>query len=213
MNNTRPVVVFRGWQKRMVLLVFWVVSLVASAASEPAGPRELVMQTSQEMLEKLSSKHAELKEDPTLIYEYVQDIVAPHFDFRRMAQWVLGTHWRQASPEQQERFIHEFKTLLVRTYATALLDYTNQELVYLPLRMADSEKDVMVRTEIRPPGSFPIPVNYRMYRTKDSWKVYDVTIDNVSLVANYRRSFANEVRRSGLDNLIDRLAQRNESAQ
>jgi len=126
-----------------------------------------------------------------------------------MSQWVLGVNWRRASDGQKEKFTEQFRTLLVRTYAKALLEYTDQKINYLPLHAAADARTVTVRTEILQAGGQNIPVNYRMYHKGDNWKVYDISIDGVSLVSNYRTSFNNEIRQGGIDKLIARLADMN----
>ena len=179
------------------------------ALAAPVSPLEVVRSTSDQMLERLRSERALLQAEPGRLYGLVEDIVLPHFDFRRMAQWVLGKHWRTATPEQQDRFTTEFRTLLVRTYSTALLDYTDQQIRYLPLSLPDGASDATVRTEVIQPGGPPIPIDYRMYWDGREWKVYDVAINGISLVTNYRSTFSQEIRQGGLEGLIARLAERN----
>lgn len=179
------------------------------ALAAPVSPLEVVRSTSEQMLDRLRAERSLIEAEPARLYGLVEDIVLPHFDFRRMAQWVLGKYWRRATPEERERFTSEFRTLLVRTYSTALLDYTDQEIHYLPLKLPEGASDATVRTEVVQPGGPPIPIDYRMYWDGSEWKVYDVAINGVSLVANYRSTFAAEIRQRGLDALIARLAERN----
>jgi phospholipid transport system substrate-binding protein len=127
-----------------------------------------------------------------------------------MSSWVLGKYWRTATPAQRDRFTQEFRTLLVRTYAKSLSEYTDNKITYLPMRGSPQQSEVKVRTEVEQPGGFPIPIDYDLYRKGDDWKVYDVTIDGVSLVTNYRTTFANQIREDGLDKLIATLADRNQ---
>jgi phospholipid transport system substrate-binding protein len=129
-----------------------------------------------------------------------------------MSRAVLGKHWRRASKGQQERFVREFRDLLVRTYATALLEYTEERIDYPPLVAGADGNDVTVRTEIEQPGGLGIPIHYRMERQEDGWKIYDVTIDGLSLITNYRNTFNNDVRKVGLDQLIDNLKKGNVDA-
>jgi len=190
----------------LVLGLFF--SLAAYASQEP---QQLVQSTSDQVLERLKKDHDNLQKNPNLIYPLVEDLVLPHFDFTKMSQWVLGVNWRTASADQKARFTAEFRNLLVRTYAKALLEYTDQKINYLPLHAEDDAKTVTVKTEIVQAGGQNIPVYYSMYRKGDAWKVYDISIDGVSLVNNYRTSFANDIRQSGLDKLIERLAEMNSS--
>ena len=186
--------------------------LVLNSAVTVAGdldPASLVRQTSDRMLVVLKEQHDLIQAEPERLYGLVDDIVLPHFDFERMARWVLGKHWKRASPDQQQRFVNEFRTLLVRTYGTALLEYRDQQIKFLPLRMAEGSEDVTVRTEVVKPGGVPIPISYSMFRRADGWKVYDVAIDGISLVSNYRSSFSTEIKDQGMDKLIQRLVERN----
>lgn len=190
-------------------LVFSLALNTAVAVADNADPATLVRATSDRMLVVLKEQHTVIKAEPQRLYELVDDIVLPHFDFERMARWVLGKHWKRASPEQQKRFVDEFRTLLVRTYGTALLDYTDLKINYLPVRMAEGSEDVTVRTEVVKPGGQPVPINYSMFRRADGWKVYDVTIDGISLVSNYRTDFSAQIASGGLDGLIQKLVERN----
>ena len=190
-------------------VVFGMALQTAAVAEDVLGPETLVRQTSERMLTVLKQQHDVIKSEPARLYGLVDDIVLPHFDFERMARWVLGKNWRQATPEQQQRFVVEFRNLLVRTYGTALLEYNDEEVRFLPLRMSAGAEEVTVRTEIQQPGGLPIPINYSMYRRADGWKVYDVVIDGISLVSNYRTDFSAQIRSGGIDALIVRIAERN----
>ena len=183
------------------------------AVSEPLDdPRELVIQTTDKILARIRAERVSLDQNPSLINEFVIDIVLPHFDFEAMSRSVLGKHWRRADAAQQQRFVKEFRDLLVRTYATALLEYEEEKIDFLPLSRQPADSDVTVRTEIQQPGGLPIPIHYSMERQAGGWKVYDVSIDGLSLVGNYRTTFANEIRNSGLDQLIDSISKRNSDA-
>ena len=176
---------------------------------KPGESLLVVTDTTKRMLTVLKDEKSVIRENPDRIYKLVNQIILPHFDFSRMSRWVLGKHWRSASDAQRERFIQEFRTLLVRTYATALLEYSDQEVEFQPVRADPDATDVTVRTAVKQPGGFPIPINYSMYLSDGTWKVYDVTIDGVSLVASYRSAFSSQIQRGGLDHLIGLLAERN----
>jgi phospholipid transport system substrate-binding protein len=192
--------------------VAWIALLLCAGASATEAPEQLVRRTAEEMFDALRADREAIAQNPQRIYDLVSDIVLPHFDFQRISRWVLGKHWRRATPEQRARFTEEFRILLVRTYATALNEYTEQKITYLPTQRAAGADEATVRTEVEQPGGFPIPIDYSMYLTKGEWKVYDVSIDGVSLVTNYRTSFSNEIRQQGLDKLIETLAARNRQA-
>ncbi len=186
--------------------------LMAGAAwAEPSVQEalETVRETSEQVLERLRSDREQLQAEPTLIFPLVEDVVLPHFDFDRMSRWVLGRHWRSATAEQREHFIDAFRTLLVRTYGVALLEYTDQTIKYLPVRASGDADKVMVRTEIEQRGAPSIPIIYRMYLLDGAWKVVDLNIDGVSLVSNYRSSFGNELAQGGLQPLLNRLDELN----
>jgi phospholipid transport system substrate-binding protein len=137
--------------------------------------------------------------------------VLPHFDFRAMTQLAVGQHWRQASPEQQKRLEEAFRTLLVNTYTASLnVAATGKESVDVkPVELKPGENDTIVRSVVRTVNRPPIPVDYRMTRTPNGWKVYDVIVENLSLVTNYRGSFASEIGRSGIDGLVKALEAKN----
>jgi phospholipid transport system substrate-binding protein len=175
------------------------------------APQELVQETTDKITSVLRADQEKIKADPNHLLMVVDNIVAPHFDFERMSSWVLGKYWRKANADEKTRFASEFRTLLVRTYAKALNDNYDKEIAMLPPRERKNGKRVTVRTEVQQSGGFPIPIEYKMHIKDDSWKVYDVSVDGISLVANYRTSFAKEIRKDGISKLIDRLAERNKS--
>ncbi|HEY5718812.1 MAG TPA: ABC transporter substrate-binding protein [Gammaproteobacteria bacterium] len=189
--------------------LLWLPLTLAAALDDP---RELVMDTTDKMLAKIQQEKPALDVNPRLIDQFVIDIVLPHFDFEAMSRSVLGKHWQRASGEERQQFLLEFRNLLIRTYATALLEYSGQKIEFLPLPPSGPQADVTVRTEIQQPGGLPIPINYRMEKQAGGWKVYDVLIDGVSLVGNYRVSFGNEIRSSGLPKLLETMRKRNAEA-
>lgn len=195
-------------------LVGWAVALLLAGQSvvgraDAPDPQEMVRGTADKVLSEVTQHKQQLEQDPSSIYTLVESTVVPHFDFRRMSQSALGRYWRDASEEQRTRLAREFQELLVRTYAVALLNYSGQQIEYLPVRLQPGTDDVMIPTRVAAAGGPPVPINYRLYRVDDGWKVYDVVIDGVSMVSNYRSTFANEVRRAGIDGLIQQLADRN----
>jgi phospholipid transport system substrate-binding protein len=172
----------------------------------PSDAKQLVQSTADQVLARVRTERETLRVDRARLYGLVNELIIPHFDFRRISRWVLGKHWRGATPEQKQRFTEEFQKLLTRTYATVLLEYVDQEIRYLPVKAAPSADKVTVRSEITRPGAgVPIPVNYHMHSKDDAWKVYDISVDGVSLLSTYRSSFGPEVRKYGLDGLISRL--------
>ncbi|QSA96276.1 phospholipid-binding protein MlaC [Methylococcus sp. EFPC2] len=181
------------------------------AADALLPPQQVIQETSDQMQKTL--QRPEYKKDFLKATQFVETVLEAHVDFDRVAVLILGKYWKTATPEQQVRFKKEFKLLLVRTYTTAFTEYANWTIRYLPLKSEEGDKRVVVRTEIIQPGAQPVGVNYRMVNQKGDWKVYDVLIEGVSLVQNYRTSFTNDIARTGsLDQLIAQLSQRNSSA-
>jgi len=183
--------------------------LTGAARANAVEPQALVRDTADRVLAEVRLNKAELQRDTARIYALVQETVVPHFDFARMSRSALGRHWRDTTVDQRERLTAEFRELLVRTYAVALLEYSGETISYLPVRIPENAKEVMIPTRVNGGGP-PVPIDYRLYREGSTWKIYDVVIDGVSMVTNYRSTFSNQVRRSGIDGLIKQLAKRNE---
>lgn len=193
--------------KGIVLILLLLAGSLSMA--EDARPVEMIRSTADYVLEQVRARKAELQKDSSGIYALVQEKVLPFFDFRLMSRGALGKYWRRASETQKRELAHEFQELLVRTYATTLLNYSDQTIEYLPYRAKPEDQRVTVATRIHGGGP-AVPINYRLYRQSDgSWKIYDVVVDGVSLVSNYRSSFAAEVKKGGVDGLIKTLKKHN----
>ncbi len=204
--------------QRIRLLAMLPLLLLGALAVRPAlaahAAEQLVQETTDKVLTRLRADSDKLKADSSLIYPLVEDLVLPHFDFAKMSQWVLGKNWRTADETQREQFTNEFRTLLVRTYAKALLEYTDQSMRYLPFHAEEGARKVTVKTEIEQAGGPAIPLDYSMYlNSAGQWKVYDIKVDGVSLVLNFRSSFATEIRNGGIPKLLEKLAQMNQGAE
>jgi phospholipid transport system substrate-binding protein len=173
----------------------------------PNTPPDVLARTTTQEVIAILKQDKELKRgNQAKVYQLVEAKILPNFDFNRMTQLALGKHWPRATAKQKQALVTEFRNLLVRTYSSSLTAYSDQTIDFKPLAMKPDDTDVTVRSEIRQPGGQPIPINYSFYKTAFGWKVYDVTIDNVSLVTNYRASFASTIRQSGIDGLIKTLA-------
>lgn len=184
------------------------------AAAQESAPDQLVKTQTERILELIRANRDEYKRDTKKLYAMVDKEVLPYFDFRAMSRSVLGRNWNNATEEQRERFVKEFRDLLVRTYATALLKYNNEEIRYLPFRTTSGDRTAVVRTEVLQSGGGPnIPIHYSFFQSKDGWKVYDVAIENSSLVITYRGTYADRIRKDGLDGLIASLADANRRGQ
>ena len=193
----------------LITCFFLATSMVASAENM-SEPQTLVKNASDKMLKALEDNQAELEKSPEKIYSLVEDILMPYFDFEKMSKLALGKNWRQLDKEQRFQFVEEFRLLLIRTYSTAMLEYTNEEIRLLPFRDDVSRKRVTVPMEVIQPAGPSIPMALSLFQNDSSeWKVYDVKIDGISLVTNYRSSFATEIRNKGVDSLISDLAERN----
>ncbi len=193
----------------IILLFAMAIFSSAAQAGDKPMPNELVENTTEEMLAALRKDKGLISQQPAHIYQLADEIVLPHFDFNYMSALALGKHWRRATEEQKQRFPQEFRSLLLRTYATALNEYTDEKVVYLPMRVNMSKGDVTINTEIHRQAGPVIPVSYHLHEKNGEWKVYDIKIEGISLVANYRSTFSHEIRRGGMDRLISKMAKKN----
>jgi len=202
----------RAWLGTVAALTTLVtIGLVPAGHAAEGDPQALVRETTERLLSAIAEARAQIEENPGVAHELVDEIVTPHVDLERAARWILGPHWRQASERQRGRFVEEFRRMLLRTYATALTDHTDQRVHYLATRPGRSDSDALVRTAIPRGDGPPVAVDYRMHRNDGSgWLVYDVIIEGVSMVTTYRTTFGQEVRQGGLDALIERIAAKNQ---
>jgi len=193
-----------------IALVMLLLSPLLFAAE--SDPDELIKKTTNEVLTLIKQDKEIQAGSKKKIKEVIEVKVLPHFDFTRMTRLALGRFWKQATPEQQAALVSEFKTLLVRTYSTSLISYKDQQINYKPLKMSPTDTEVVVRTLIMQPGAQSIPLDYSMVKTPTGWKAYDIAVDGVSLVVNYRSSFAQEIQQGGVDHLIKTLQAKNSFA-
>lgn len=191
-------------------LFVFIVSVVPRLALAQETPDQLVKQVAEDVL-RIVEQDRELRSgSQSKMAELIEEKIVPHFDFERMTRLAVGRNWRQATPEQRKQLVDEFRTLLVRSYSTAYSAYKQIEVEVKPLRMRPTDEDVQVRTQIKVPnGAQPVNVDYSMFKAGDTWKVYDVSVDGVSLVTTYRNTFAERVRQGGIDGLIKALAEMN----
>lgn len=183
-------------------------SATARAIAAPAGPEDLVKSTSDDVMGVIRQTS-----DRAKLQQLAQEKVVPHFDFERMTQLAVGRAWRDATPDQRQQLQKEFRELLVRTYVNALAAgaHGNAKIQLRPTHGAPSGGETTVRTQVVEPGKPPVSIDYYMESKPDGWKVFDVTVDSVSLVTNYRSSFASTISASGIDGLIKSLAEKNRS--
>jgi phospholipid transport system substrate-binding protein len=192
----------------LVLLAFFAGGIHAAEMA----PDALVKETAQDVLAIIKNDKDIQAGSQKKLHDLVEVKVLPHFDFKLMTQYAVGKSWRQATPAQQDALVNEFRTLLVRTYSTSLSAYKNQTIEYKPLKMQPGDTDVTVKTQVVQPSGQPVPIDYSLQKEANGWKVYDVVVDNVSLVTNYRSSFGTEIRQSGIDGLIKSLTEKNQVA-
>jgi len=186
-------------------------AFVATAYAEVA-PDLLVKQTAQEVLTIIKNDKEIQAGNKQKLYAVIEANILPNFDFDRVCRMVLGKSWRSATPEQQATFQKEFQSLLLRTYASALGKYKDQTIEYKPFHLEADAKNANVKTQILQPGGQPVEVDYDLIKSENGWKVYDIVIESVSLVTNYRSQFSNEIRQNGLDSLNKKLEDKNRSA-
>ena len=185
------------------------IGFAASSASAQESPDALVRKNSNEILAAIKADKDLAAGNQKKIEKLADEKILPFFNFARMTQLAVGRNWRDASDAQKKSLTDEFRTLLVRTYTTSLTQFRNQTIDVKPTKMAAADSEVVVKTQVNQPGGQPIPIDYSMEKSGDSWKVYDVLIDGVSLVTNYRSSFNTEIQKSGIDGLIKSLSERN----
>ena len=196
--------------KKILAILAFTLFVPASLAQEVA-PDALVKSVTLEVVE-LIVKDKEIKAGSRgKLVQVIEQKVLPHFNFTAMTALAMGQNWGKSTPEQKKRLIEEFRTLLVRTYASALAAYAEQKFDFRPLRAKSTDTDVTVNVRVLQPGAQPVTIDYSMEKTANGWKCYDVLVSGVSLVANYRTEFSNTVRTSGIDGLIRDLEKKNAS--
>jgi len=193
------------------LLLALVLSVPAAGATEP-GPEALVRQITDDVMDAILKDKALQAGDKEKALALAEQKILPHVDFRAMTQLALGRNWSKATPAQQEQVVNGFRSMLIRTYSNAIGAYRGQRMEVKPTRVDPGDTDVTVRNSYLSPGRPAVEVDYRMEKTPEGWKIYDIVFDGVSLVATYRSEFAQQVRDGGIEGLIARLDQKNDAA-
>jgi phospholipid transport system substrate-binding protein len=191
-----------AWMAAMLALL--AAGLPATAAADTAA-ENLVRRTAEDTLRTLENRRDQLDGNPSAIYDLVGNKLAPHFDFELITRSAVGRDWRNASAAQRSQLVSAFRALLISTYAKSLAKYSGEEVIYKRARAGTRAGTVVVPTEVTGSGGPPIPIDYRMHKEAGSWKVYDLVIDNVSMISSYRGQFRNIIGRSGIDGLIQEL--------
>ena len=195
----------------LLIVLLALLFVTAVRASDLLPPQMAIQDASDKLQQKLQDKT--FSQNFAQVAEFVDQTIYPHTDFDKISELVLGKLWSTASSDEQTRFKREFQTLLVRTYSRAFVGFKDWTVRFLPLEMENGASKVIVKTEVLQPGLQPISVNYRMLLANGEWKAYDIMIEGVSLVTNYRSTFSNEVKTKGsLAAVIDGLAKRNAEA-
>ena len=193
--------------KKFLLLTLSLLISISLFAAE--APDLFVKKTADEVFEILKTDKDLKAGNKEKAYKITEEKILPYFDFDRIAKLVLGKAWPAATKDEQEAFKKEFRTMRVKTYGSALLKFKDQKLSYKPTRYEPSDEEVLVKTEILQPGVPPLPIDYMLEKDGNSWKVFDITIEGVSLVTNYRGQFGNEIRQNGMASLITKLSEKN----
>lgn len=198
------------------LAVFWLAFLAGQPGAgavdaEKQSPEVIVKTVTTEMLTALRNQQEAYKNDPRQMVSLIERIIVPHFDIRLMAREALGLNWRRATPEQQKRFMAAFRKLLVNDYSDEFRNYSNQAVEFLPEHAVPGKDYALVSTHVTSPGEQPVKVDYRLYRVGSDWRIYDVEIDGISLLFNYRDNFSEELQHETLDVLIARMEHKNDS--
>ena len=193
-----------------LLLSGLLLAYAVTGLAEAMPPDVLARNTTNEVL-RIVKQDKDMKNGNTKkILSLVEEKILPNFDFRKMTQLAVGKNWSKATPEQQQELVDQFKTMLVRTYSASLTSVADYKIEFTPLKMAPGDADVTVNTVVSKPGAPPIPIDYRMEKQDAGWKVYDVQVDNVSMVTVYRNTFNSEVRKGGIEGLVASLTRRNQ---
>ena len=187
-------------------------ALAAAAVAQELAPDQLVQKITDEVLAAIKSDKQLAAGDKQKAIKLAEEKVLPYIDFDQATRLAVGRAWSQASPEQKKRLVSEFRNMLVRTYSNAIQSYQGQTLKVLPSRGKQDPEETVVRTQFVRAGGQPLPIDFSMRKTDQGWKVFDITVEGVSLVMTYRSEFDAVVKQEGIDGLIKRLAQKNTPA-
>ncbi len=203
----------RSWRNilQALLMPMWAL-MVSAAFAQELAPDALIKRISDEVTAAIREDKAIQAGDSRKIADLVETKIVPHFDFRRATQTAVGAAWHRATPEQQEQLTQEFRTLVLRTYSGALANYRDQVIEFQPLRARPGDTEVTVYSRVKQQGAEPMVLEYDMASTGSGWKVFDIRVAGISLVATYRTAFADEVRNRGIEGLIELLSSKNRQA-
>ena len=200
------------------VLVFFLALLVGqfifveAAGAQELKPDELVKKVTEDVLAAVKSDKQLAAGDKQKALKLAEEKVLPHIDFQEATRLAVGKSWSQATPEQKQKLVDEFRRMLVRTYSSAIQAYEGQTMKVQPLRMKPDDTDVTVHNQYVRAGGKPVQIDYQMRKTDNGWKIYDIVVEGVSLVLTYRSEFDAVVKQQGIDGLIKRLADKNTPA-
>jgi phospholipid transport system substrate-binding protein len=194
------------------LIAFAALSVAVAAHAAPAeAPDVLVKRISQDVIDTAKNDKEIQAGNQKRVMDLVETKILPHVDFEKMTSLAAGRYWRDATPEQKKALSNEFRTLLIYTYSGALSQIKNETVEFKPLRADPSDTEVEVRSQVNMTRGEPVPLNYRVEKTGDTWKIYDINVLGAWLVETYKGSFASEISKSGIDGLIKTLAAKNKN--
>lgn len=197
--------------KRWMLSFVLMLSVCTTAwASEAAHPAQTLVETSvSSLIDVLESDKAKLESDPDYLRSKIDELVVPSFDFVRMTKLAVGKHWKKADKPQKKALVHEFKELLIGTYSKAIGEYSGQTISFQPFKPGKKKNRAQVRADFELAAGTKTPVLFKLSNKKDTWRIYDIAFDGVSLVTNYRTSFSSQIAKTGIDGLIADLKKKN----
>lgn len=189
----------------------------AAANPDLQAPDDLLKTATKKMLRSINDNRQEIRNTPNKLKSLVEEIILPHLDFISASKMVMGKYWRRADKPQKIKFIRQFRLLLLRFYSSALSEYLNgrdkaldENLIrYFPINLKADETALTVRAELKTDKGVPIPIHYRVHLTKKGWKVYDVSVEGISMITTYKNNFATELKTKGIDALIASLEEKN----
>jgi phospholipid transport system substrate-binding protein len=202
------IIVHKGKWARFLCVLFLLLPLGAASATQE--PIAMLKGVTDSVLAQLRSHQGELKAHPDRIYSIAEHLIIPHVDFIEMGRWIAGRNaWKKATEPDQQAFIAAFKTLVVRTYATSLLQYTDQTVEFMPLKSSTEKERLQVTSYVNGGDRGPIKMDYRLIKQEDNWLVYDIIIEGVSLLKGYQAQFSADVRQQGLNYVTRKIKAHN----
>jgi phospholipid transport system substrate-binding protein len=191
----------------------------ANASPSVQAPDEMLKKATVKMLRSINNHRAEIKRSPHKLKSLVEQIILPHLDFIAASKMVMGKYWLRSEKQQKIKFIRQFRLLLLRFYSSALAEYLNgkdkalpENLIhYFPLKLKDGEEAITVRAELKSDKGETIPIHYRVHLTKKGWKIYDVSVEGISMITTYKNNFATQFKTKGIDALIASLEEKNKN--